>query len=149
MQTAVEAAGETGPGRAAAGRAHPGAGLGNGGQSRGGRPRPGPEDRPRAPAPAAGPPVSRPFAADRHHGRHARKRRRQAAPRGGLNILDEGGRGGRGRTAGRSAGRQAMAGLPGGRDALPGKYGYLEFRYAYSELFGGQFSPQVSLSRLA
>jgi hypothetical protein len=28
-------------------------------------------------------------------------------------------------------------------------YGYLEFQYAYSVLFGGQFIPRASLSRLA
>ena len=42
-----------------------------------------------------------------------------------------------------------MADLPGRRDALPGKHGYLEFGYAYSVLFGGRFFPQASLSRLA
>jgi len=45
--------------------------------------------------------------------------------------------------------RRATAGLPGGRDASPGRYGYLEFRYAYSVLFGGRFFPWASLSRLA
>ena len=45
--------------------------------------------------------------------------------------------------------REATAGFPGRRNASTGRYGYLEFRYAYSELFGGQFFPQASLSRLA
>ena len=31
----------------------------------------------------------------------------------------------------------ATAGLPGGRNASSGRYGYLEFRYAYPVLFGG------------
>ena len=142
MQAAVEAAGETAPGRATARRAHPRARLGNGGQSRGGRPRPGPEDLP----PPGLPAVRR----RRHHGGHARKRRRQAGPRGTLNILDEGGRSGpwqRGWPEHRP--RRATAGPPGRRNAPPARYGYLEFGYAYSVLFGGRFFPRASLSRLA
>jgi hypothetical protein len=38
---------------------------------------------------------------------------------------------------------------PGGSSEPAGSHSYPEFRYAYSELFGGQLFPQVSLSRLA
>jgi hypothetical protein len=72
----------------------------------------------------------------------------RAAPPGGLNILDEGGRGGPWQGPEHRP-RRARACLPGGRNASPGRYGYLEFRYAYSVLFGGRFFPQASLSRLA
>jgi hypothetical protein len=64
------------------------------------------------------------------------------------NILDEGWPGhGTPRYLARLArDRRAGSGEAGGAS---GNHGYPEFCYAYSELFGGQFFPQISPSRLA